>query len=213
LPAHGQQLASLNGSCASCGEFRVSSRGFRTWPQLVIDQGVGGAREYIPALDIGIDSGHGLLSADDVEECAADSALHTESRQSLGRTGASHIGFGFPNDSRTKPEIDRLPREERTRSTPPDAVAGRGRKNRTRKGWNDRLRQQLAEDVVGRRAIRLPQRIQPWKIRRLGDVHVGRRCGDVLQRRANRWIVLECELEGLLKRECLVNWWRLSRLR
>ena len=66
---------------------------------------------------------------------------------------------------------------------------------------NHRLRQHLAEDVVGRRAVRLPQRVEPRQVGGPRDGHAGGRRVHLLERGADGRVVLDGVLERLLERE------------
>ena len=69
--------------------------------------------------------------------------------------------------------------------------------------WNDGLGQQLAEDVVRGRAVRLPERIESRQIGGLRDADVGGRRVDLFHRGPDGGIVIERVLERLLQREGL----------
>ena len=63
------------------------------------------------------------------------------------------------------------------------------------------MRKNLAEDVVGGAAVRLPQRIEPRQVCRLRDADIGGGGVDLFKRRANGRIVIERVLDGLIERE------------
>ena len=68
---------------------------------------------------------------------------------------------------------------------------------------NHRLRQHLAEDVVGRGAVRLPERIESRQIRGLRDADTGGRRVHLFDRRPHGRIVIEAYWSACVQREDL----------
>src|SRR5206468_7245190 len=96
-------------------------------------------------------------------------------------------------------KVERFPRELHTGGTAPDTVIGTRAEHGTRNRRHDRLRQHETEDVVGRRAILLPQQVKSREVRRSRDVDPfvgGLRASATF---LDRGIVLERELDGVVQ--------------
>ena len=148
----------------AAAQFRVGPRRFGAGPQLVVGEGVRRAGEHLAALHIGIGRGERLLGADDGEECDADGILHREARQPLVGASAGDARFCLADHGAAQTEVERLPGEQRARGASPHALADADGSTGPEMDGQDRLRQQLTEDVVGGGAIRLPERVESRQI-------------------------------------------------
>ncbi len=127
------------------------------------------------AIDIGLRARPRLAAPPTtLRNACADGALHVEARQRFAGARPSHAPPRHWRRSRAADRSRTAPRRTARRPRcPRRSAAGRRRQHRTGHRGDHRLRQHLAEDVVGGAAVRLPERIEPRQIRRSRDVDAG----------------------------------------
>ena len=184
-------------------QLRVGARRLRAGPELVVSQRVHGAGERVPPLHVGLGCDNGLFGDHNRKESSAHRALHVETRQRFVSARPHDCRVGATHRGSAETEVKRFPREQRACGAAPDALAGCGRQHRSGHRRDDRLRQELTEDVVRRRSIRLPERIETREIPSPRNADARRRRVHLLHGRLDSWIVFDSVLQGLLEGEHL----------
>jgi len=161
------------------------------------------ASEDIAAIEVGLERVDGSLRAGHAQERCGDGRLNIEPGQRLAGTCARDPRLCGGDRSLAQAEIKRFPGEQRPHGAAPHAAARRLRQHRPGHGGDHGLRQDLAEDVVGGRPIRLPQGIQARQGCRLRDADTRRGDVHLLERRADRRVVIQRVLHRLVEREGL----------
>src|SRR5262245_41117819 len=198
-----QRLACLDRARSCDRKLRLRTRRLRAGAKLVVSQCPRGARQHVASIDVGVRGSDRLLGGHDAEKRHSYCVLYGELCQTCLCTIASEASFRLAHDRASQPEIERFPREQATGGAAPDALRrGRGQ-HWSRDRGEHRLRQKLPEDVVGRRAIRLPERIEARQVCGFRDGDI---CGGgvhLLERRSHGRVMLDGELKRLLERELL----------
>jgi hypothetical protein len=170
---------------------------------LIVSQRLRGPRQDLPPLNIRVRRRQRLLGGDDGEKGDADCVLHGQPGDSLVGARPQDAGLRFAHRGAPQSEVERLPGQQPTDRTPPHTGCGRRRQDGARHRRDHRLWQQLPEDIVRRRAVRLPHRFESRQVSTSGDTDVRGCDGDLLEGRSHRWIVLQRVLQRLAEGECL----------
>ena len=196
-------LFGLNRLGSGCGKFRFGAGLVGTRAQFGPHLGGDGFKKNFGAVDTGLRGAHGFLSRNQSHEGVHRRHRHFELGAFHGCLGLRTGGIGDRDVGAAETEVEGFPGDE----SPDGAAEDRAEIIRADDGAGHRrdhalrLRQQDAEDIVARGAIRLCEGVDSGKVGGAGELNSRRGRVDLLLRDADRGIVAQRVLNGLRERE------------